>query len=362
MLVRKEGETKWHAPAVTQYADEAKLEILLRESPEILPGTSGTVAVASQLQVPDVGPADIVVIDQAGAITVVECKLKANPEIRRWVIGQVFSYAAGIGEMSFEELDSAWAKRTGTSITKSFEGIDTDAWDSGAFVTNVAENLESGQFRLVIAVDKMTEELQRTIRYINTHSRGDFQLLGLELSYVSDGGFEILTPTLYGEESAAASQSTGSKRKPWDESSFFEELARNVDQSIVDIARRLQTWATDHQMVIAWGTGVRTGTMNLRLPEANYAFVQVSTDGKYTLSWGWPHLLPKSTRDAVRQRHLERLNRIPGLSLPLGKGWRTFPLKAVAEASRFDALCAAIEEVIAEAAVPKEESPVGADT
>ncbi|MDQ6899819.1 MAG: hypothetical protein M3072_09980 [Candidatus Dormibacteraeota bacterium] len=50
MLIRHGGE-RWHAPASESFSDEATLELLLKESPDLLPGTQGApLAVVSQLE------------------------------------------------------------------------------------------------------------------------------------------------------------------------------------------------------------------------------------------------------------------------------------------------------------------------
>src|ERR1700730_5175709 len=114
MLFRTSSDEPWRELHATHYADEASLEELLRKSPELLPGAAGgSVAVVSQLAVPNVGVADIVVVDRAGSLTRVECKLRANPEVRRWVIGQVFAYAAGLWELGILDFDRLWRARAG---------------------------------------------------------------------------------------------------------------------------------------------------------------------------------------------------------------------------------------------------------
>jgi hypothetical protein len=53
MLIRHGGE-RWHAPASESFNDEATLELLLKESPDLLPGTQGApLAVVSQLYIPE---------------------------------------------------------------------------------------------------------------------------------------------------------------------------------------------------------------------------------------------------------------------------------------------------------------------
>jgi Domain of unknown function (DUF4268) len=204
VLIRRAGDRTWHEPAGAAYATEKDLENLVKESPEVIPGIPhGPAAVATQLHVPDTGPADVVVIDSEGGVTVIECKLRVNPEMRRWVIGQVFSYASGIAQLSVDELNDLWRMRTGADVINSFTPALPEEAEESIVLAQIAENLKAGRLRLVIAVDAMTDELKRTVTYINGHSGGTFELLALELEYIKDGDVEILVPTVYGEESAA---------------------------------------------------------------------------------------------------------------------------------------------------------------
>lgn len=232
MLIRNRGEKTWHEPETTRYANEQDLENLVKESPEVIPGVpAGPAAVVTQLHVPDVGPADVVVIDVEGGITIIECKLQENPEIRRWVIGQVFSYAAGIAAMTVEDFNERWRARTaGTDIVESFSAPLPEDIQQAELLARVSANLEAGRLRLVIAVDSMTEELKRTVTFINGHSGGTFELLGLELKYVSDGAVEILVPSVFGEESAAR-KASGSSRGPLPDAyhQFWSDLRQWVN-------------------------------------------------------------------------------------------------------------------------------------
>jgi Domain of unknown function (DUF4268) len=204
MLIRRAGDKTWREPGGAGYATEKDLENLVKESPEVIPGIPhGPAAVATQLHVPDSGPADVVVIDTDGGITLIETKLHGNPDMRRTVIGQVFAYASGIALMSVEELDDLWRTRSGADIISSFRPALPDEIEESELRARIAENLRAGRLRLVIAVDAMTDELKRTVTYINGHSGGTFELLALELQHMKDGDVEILVPTVYGEESAA---------------------------------------------------------------------------------------------------------------------------------------------------------------
>jgi hypothetical protein len=90
ILIRRNGQSVWHTPTTTAYSDEKALQELIAQSPSLLPGANDVpMAVVRELAVPSIGYVDLVGVDQAGTITIVECKLKANPEIRRQVVGQV---------------------------------------------------------------------------------------------------------------------------------------------------------------------------------------------------------------------------------------------------------------------------------
>lgn len=61
MLIRRQ-DGKWHSPTAERFDDEAALEQLLKESPDLLPQTAGAlVAVVGQLYVPDPRPVDLYV-------------------------------------------------------------------------------------------------------------------------------------------------------------------------------------------------------------------------------------------------------------------------------------------------------------
>src|SRR2546421_792790 len=112
LLIRKEGEAVWRAPKVSAYPDEKALQLLIAQSPGLLPcSTEGGMAVVTELSLPPVGYVDVVGVGPQGNITLVECKLKANPEIRRQVVGQVFAYAAGLWKLSYEAFDQAFSAR-----------------------------------------------------------------------------------------------------------------------------------------------------------------------------------------------------------------------------------------------------------
>jgi hypothetical protein len=106
VLIRRPGST-WHQPATSAYANERELQDLVKRSPSLLPGGEA-LAIADEFWVPDVGSVDLVGVSAAGDIALVECKLRANPEIRREVVGQVLAYAGGLWRMTCDDFTATF--------------------------------------------------------------------------------------------------------------------------------------------------------------------------------------------------------------------------------------------------------------
>jgi hypothetical protein len=267
MLIRRSGE-RWHAPASESFDDEATLELLLKESPDLLPGAQGApIAVVSQLYIPETGPADLIAVSTRGSITVVECKLKANPEIRRNVVGQVFAYASGLWKMRYDEFDELYAKRAGLPLAEHVRAAAEKAavdFDEEAFRTAIASALAQGDVGMVIAVDSITDELRRTVEFVNSHTVQTVDLLALALRYVKDGEVEVLVPTLYGDE--AVREKVRHSTRQWTEPDLLAALTEYVEPLVAKALLRIYD-STKHYPAVEtpaqklegghfyWGTG-----------------------------------------------------------------------------------------------------------
>lgn len=331
MLIRRRGE-EWRSPEVTEYTDEKALQALIAESPELL-GSGGRAAVVRELTVPQVGSLDLAAVGASGKITLVECKLAANPEIRRHVIGQVFAYAAGLWSLSFDEFDRLFAIRAGVPLAKAVEqaaGVDAD-WDEEAFRQAVAANLETGRFDLVVAVDSITDELKKVIRYLNEHTVAEIRVLALELGYVADGDVEVLIPTVYGDESATRKTQTSS-RHVWDEASLFKVLERLCPEG-VPVIRQLYDFAVRNDNYFYWGDGASPSvTAYLTVGGVKAPVWSCYTrEGSFGCSWdvNFDWMRSRGVPEATMKVLLDCLLAIPGVAARLqgvqDSGWRRRP-------------------------------------
>ena len=199
----------WQPLAPMSFENEAELQRLLNTgSSELIPPDSSTddAHVAYAREVPTAsGPVDLVGIGSSGSITIMECKLAQNHDIKRKVVGQVLDYAASLWETDVASLAASFSARTGMDPFEALRGqfgSDAEAFDEELCRSEVARRLRDGDFRLLVAVDRIDPELWRIIQYVN--SRGapghGLRLIALAFQRFEQGSTQILVPEAYGDE------------------------------------------------------------------------------------------------------------------------------------------------------------------
>jgi hypothetical protein len=320
-LIRHSGGD-WHAPSVTSYSDEQALELLLEQTPDLLPGQdTALVTVVRQLYVPLTGPVDLFAVSIDGDLTVVECKLKANSEIRRWVVGQVLAYAAGLWRLPYEELDAAFIARAGEPLAAKISALarEGEDFDEEQFRRTVSANLAAGRFRLVIAVDAITDELKRIVEYLNDHTVADVEVLALELGYAADGDVELLIPAVYGQEAVHRNTAQASRRR-WDEQAFRQALtdwcSPNAAAGLLAIYEHAQGHPAATPMY--WGEGrYPSVTAWFDVSGINVAVWSIYTDPAKTvfaINFEWMHRRGNGVPAHILERLADRLRPLPGVA------------------------------------------------
>jgi hypothetical protein len=228
IIMRDRGSGGWQVLGSLDFAQELELQELLCDSPELIPldqiapGTPAPVVALAEVGLPGAGNSDILAFSVDGCISVVECKLAKNPEIRRKVIGQILEYAASLWQMSYEDLDLRVQRHFGHPLADLMaQVVSPDEWDEELFRQAVSENLKSGRFILIIAVDEINEHLGQILRYLNECSEAAFSLCAMEIKLFSAGDIEILMPRLYGPSVGV---------KPGKSASGSRVLLREVEQ------------------------------------------------------------------------------------------------------------------------------------
>lgn len=208
--------SRWERMEDAAYASEAELQELLQTgSAELIPPDPSSdeshVVYARELSTA-AGPIDLVGIGSSGSITIMECKLARNRQIKREVVGQVLDYASAISEMDLPSFVAAFQRAAGTDPFQALRAGTSEeggALDEEACRLEVARRLEDGEFRLLIAVDAIDADLRRIIQYVNRlagRGRG-LKLVALEFQRYRSGSIEVLVPETYGDEPSAGAPS-----------------------------------------------------------------------------------------------------------------------------------------------------------
>jgi hypothetical protein len=301
ILIRHGDGDAWHDPASGGFPTEAALEMLLAQSSSLLPwGLGQGLALASQVQVPPAGTADLVGVGLSGEIVLVECKLRSNAELRRSVVVQIFAYASALWRMSYDAFSIAWSNaRRKEPLLQAMQNLAGSAdveWSEEDFRDAVSANLAAGRFRLLVAVDEITDELRSIVEYVNQHTIPDLQLLALQLQYRKDGNVEILLPTVYGGEAVQSKQVEAAV--PVTEEELFAALGERCSPAGLDAARKLYDWWAERGLGFAWGN-------SQEYPSVTGVYFH---DGESVSAWScWAG--PKSASISLNFEYLRKLPR-----------------------------------------------------
>ncbi|MEJ2352966.1 MAG: hypothetical protein P8Y03_24530, partial [Anaerolineales bacterium] len=156
ILIRKHKNGEWQPVSSAQYRAETELQKLLAETPalisldEIKPGASPPLVAVRECGLPGSGNTDILAFNGDGDIVIVECKLAANAEIKRKVIGQVLEYGAYLWGMSYEKLNELIYRRTNEDLAEMIrKAVEEPDWDEEELRLTIEETLQSGAFILI---------------------------------------------------------------------------------------------------------------------------------------------------------------------------------------------------------------------
>lgn len=150
------------------------------------------------------GPIDALGIDKDGEIYLIETKLYKNPD-KRMVVAQVLDYGASLWSnyrdfTNFtDQISFHTNKDSNKSISQRLEEFYQISEDEvNTLLENTRRNLNEGNFKFVVLMDHLHDQLKDLIIYLNNNS--EFTVYAVELEYYKHKDFEILIPKLYGSE------------------------------------------------------------------------------------------------------------------------------------------------------------------
>lgn len=259
------------------YATEEELQTFLRDHAELIPvdeielGTPPLLCIGWEVSVAS-GSEDLLYVDETGLLTIVETKLRKNPEARREVVGQILEYGAQASAWSPNDIEVKAQKfLSSAECPQEYRGLTLEqsmryflertdspgreAFSYENFLNLASGNLERGHIRLVIAIDEPPDPLLRIVEFVNRFSeRFEMYLIQLKRFHDSASGQNIFVPALFGR--VARKRPRG---RQWDKESFFEDVERKRSGEETEAVRQLYELAKTKGRV-QWGTATTGGS------------------------------------------------------------------------------------------------------
>lgn len=266
---------------------------------------------------------DHLFLDQDAIPTLVEVKRSTDTRIRREVVGQMLDYAANAvvyWPVEFFRAEfEADCQRRGVDPDQELAAVLGPERDAAAFWQQAKTNLQAGKVRLVFVADEIPAELRRIVEFLN-EQMDPAEVLGVEIKQFTGESLRTLVPVVVGH-TAEAQQRKGSQsldRRQWDESSFFEELNRRHETADAAVARRILEWGRANTTYVWWGKGQRNGSFVpvLRRDGSDHSLFAVYTYGSVELYFQFYRAKPPFDSEVKRLELLQRLNDVPGVSIP----------------------------------------------
>lgn len=238
--------------ASTGFAREAELQRLVEARPGLLSEAISTpshsirlLLIASEAGLTDRVDGgqrysvDSLFIDQDAVPTLVEVKRAENRELRRYVFGQMFDYAANaVRFWSADDLEAA-AEVTHGEHLDALVGAHT-VLAADAFWSLAQENLRQGRIRLLFVADEIPIELQTIVEFANETAR-ETEILAVEIRKYVGSGSTVLVPRVIGRTSMA-------RHRRDKQGEGFQELFTGLSPDLQRTVRRLRDWATENDL------------------------------------------------------------------------------------------------------------------
>lgn len=185
--------------------DEEFLQNLLFDHPDALPlqeidtQFTRSVSICTELNT-QAGPLDVLLCNDQGALTLVECKLWRNPQARREVVGQIIDYAKELSLWQYEDLQREVSRRTGKSGNAPYDIVKEKhpGIDEATFVDQVSLNMRQGRILLLVVGDGIREGVQSIGEYLQQHMslQFTFGLIEMPIFSLPDGNQLVAPRTL----------------------------------------------------------------------------------------------------------------------------------------------------------------------
>jgi hypothetical protein len=264
-----------------EYPDERSLSDALERYPALLmnDGEAEVILVHRELTLPRAGRLDLLFVDSDGMPIAVEVKLDRNAQAQREVIGQALDYLSDLTSLTVDELN----KITGGKLEASLRALANEEEEEDSFNRlweTVGTNLRAGKARLVVALDRAPQGLERIFRFLAEKSNLDVQLIVVQ-HYGSNGkniGEKIFVPVTVVNVAPQERVGIRSDKRPVD----WDAVITNLNNSslanfIVQCKKREEKLSTSIQRIVFPREGISKWRVE---PRKTYAWVMQG--GRFT--------------------------------------------------------------------------------
>lgn len=328
-----DGESRLVEMREQPYDDELVLQKLLADYPHLLAGdqmgdgpprrwllVSREMPVMIEDEVSAYGYLDHLFLDQDAVPTLVEVKRSTDMRIRREVVGQMLDYAANAPRYwPVERMREYFGRRfrdgpgaADTALAEFLVGEDAEE-----FWQKAKTNLQAGRVRLVFVADVIPQSLRAIIEFLNSQM-DPAEVLGVEVRQYVGGEVKTLVPRVIGQ-TAAADHKKRPQADAWTLPRFRERLRQKKGEAAVAVADQVLEWARQRMPDFFYGRGTADGSVIPRVwvHGRRYLFFTLYSYGSVELSLQWMKAMPGFEADERRREFLERISRIPGVSVPM---------------------------------------------
>lgn len=289
----------WRLADSQPFPDEATLQGLVAENPQLLPlaGSPRVFTLGREVRL-GTGKADILAVEASGRPVIIEVKLARNAEARRAIVSQVLAYAAFLHGYDIADLeqgplhnaltDAGYGSVAEAVAAQAQEG----AVDAAEFVPALQEHVDTGRFRLVLVLDEASVELERIIAYLDSVTLQTLTIDLITINVYDVNGVQIALPQRMSPDlSATITPATAPNRRSPRQNvvgeglsegpeMFIESVAhtagedREVFDQLIDWARqladlprvRLFSWTSGGGItsILPWIMPERTGLASIR--------------------------------------------------------------------------------------------------
>jgi len=205
------------------------------------------------------GSIDALAIDREGEIYLIETKLYKNPD-KRLVVAQVLDYGASMwrAQVNFDDFLDTLA----THVRNKFEiGLSDKVKEFFTFedleyeglIDNFKQNLNNGNYKFIVLMDRLHSQLKDLILYINENSK--FDVYAVELEYYKHEDMEIMIPKIFGAEVKKTVTGSSRGQYKWNEESLLKDAEQKFSPLEFEQFKAIYDYSKKNADRINYGAG-----------------------------------------------------------------------------------------------------------